>query len=325
MTTPDETPSPTSPISADPQPTSVDSEPPTFGESEPPPPTEPSPESADGEQPKPKKHRRGSFLKELPFLILIALVLALLIKTFLVQAFYIPSGSMENTLQGGPPDKHFDRVLVNKLVYRIRDPHRGEIIVFKGPPSWQDTPEFTGSTPSNPIAHFFHDIGAALGVAAPSSKDFIKRVIGVGGDHVVCCDAQGRITVNGRPLDEKSYLYTDPSGTQAKPSETNFDVTVPKGRLWVMGDHRNASADSRSHIDDGEHGTIPVGNVIGKAFLVVWPPSDWKTLSVPGTFHQTGLAAAAVNPLTLGFVGAVPITLVRRSLRRRRSRRGVRS
>ena len=137
----------------------------------------------------------------------------------------------------------------------------------------------------------------------------------------MCCDSQGRITVNGHPLDEKSYLYTDPSGTQAKPSDSPFDVTVPKGRLWVMGDHRNASADSRAHITDGEHGTIPVGNVIGKAFLVVWPPSDWKTLSVPKTFHQTGLAAAAVNPLTLGFVGAVPITLVRRSVRRRRSRR----
>ena len=328
MTTPDQTPS-TSPVSADTEPTPAEGEQAafaggeeqtTFAGSEPPPPTDPETEQA-AEEPKPKRHRRGSFLKELPFLILIALVLALLIKTFLVQAFYIPSGSMENTLQGGPPDKHYDRVLVNKLVYRIRDPHRGEIIVFRGPTSWQDTPEFTGSTPSNPIAHFFHDIGAALGVAAPSSKDFIKRVVGVGGDHVVCCDPQGRITVNGHPLDEKSYLYTDPSGTQAKPSDSPFDVTVPKGRLWVMGDHRNASADSRAHITDGEHGTIPVGNVIGKAFLVVWPPSDWKTLSVPKTFHQTGLAAAAVNPLTLGFVGAVPITLVRRSVRRRRSRR----
>ena len=357
MTTPDETPSPSSPISAESSSTAYDGESratPYDGEPPPPPdehgheaapyerepeatphtsepaatptpyerePAAPIADDTDAPAPepppdeKPRKHRRGSFLKELPFLILIALVLALLIKTFLVQAFYIPSGSMENTLQGGPPDKHYDRVLVNKLVYRIRDPHRGEIIVFRGPPSWQDTPEFTGGTPSNPIAHFFHDIGAALGVAAPSSKDFIKRVIGVGGDHVVCCDPQGRITVNGHAIDEP-YLYPG-----AKPSDTNFDVTVPKGRLWVMGDHRNASADSRAHIDDGEHGTIPVGNVIGKAFLVVWPPSDWKTLPVPSTFHQSGLAGAAVNPLTLGFVGAVPITLVRRSLRRRHSRR----
>jgi signal peptidase I len=258
------------------------------------------------DEPPVREKRRGSFLRELPFLILIALVLALLIKTFLVQAFFIPSGSMENTLHIG------DRVLVNKLVYRIRDVHRGEIIVFRGPTSWQDNPEFTSSEPGNPISKFFHDIGSALGVAAPSSKDFIKRVIGVAGDHVVCCDPQGRISVNGHPLTEP-YLYPG-----AKPSETNFDVVVPKGRLWVMGDHRNMSADSRAHISDGEDGTIPTGNVIGRAFIRVWPPSDWGTLGVPGTFHQKGLAAAMINPLSMGFVGAVPLTLARRRLRRRR-------
>jgi signal peptidase I len=259
----------------------------------------------------PPVKKRSSFLRELPFLILIALVLALLIKTFLVQAFFIPSGSMENTLHIG------DRVLVNKLVYRIRDVHRGEIIVFRGPTSWQDSPEFTSSEPSNPISKFFHDIGSALGVAAPSSKDFIKRVIGVAGDHVACCDAKGHVTVNGHPLTEDSYLYPG-----AKPSETNFDVTVPKGRLWVMGDHRNMSADSRAHISDGQNGTIPTGNVIGRAFIRVWPPGDWGTLGVPGTFHQQGLAAALVNPLAMGFVGAVPLTFARsRWSRRRKARR----
>src|SRR6476469_4746387 len=123
-----------------------------------------SPDQSDApppDEPAAKEKKRGSFLRELPFLILIALVLALLIKTFLVQAFFIPSGSMENTLHIG------DRVLVNKLVYRIRDVHRGEIIVFKGPPSWQDNPEFTTSEPGNPVSKFFHDIGSALGVAAP--------------------------------------------------------------------------------------------------------------------------------------------------------------
>ena len=241
--------------------------------------------------------RKHGFWRELPFLILIALVLALVIKTFLVQAFYIPSASMENTLQGGPPDSHHDRVLVNKLVYRIRDPHRGEIIVFRGPPSWQDTPEFTGGTPSNPIAHFFHDIGAALGVAAPSSKDFIKRVIGVGGDTVSCLS--GVLRVNGRQLDEP-YLYP-----RSNPCTGNgFDgqtVHVPPGRLFVMGDHRDESADSRAHMTDGEQGTIPIDDVIGKASLVVWPPSDWKTLSVPKTFHEPGLVALALSPLTLAF------------------------
>jgi signal peptidase I len=266
------------------------------------------------DEPPTKEKKRGSFLRELPFLILIALVLALLIKTFLVQAFFIPSGSMENTLHIG------DRVLVNKLVYRIRDVHRGEIIVFRGPTSWQDNPEFQTSEPGNPISKFFHDIGSALGVAAPSSKDFIKRVIGVAGDHVVCCDPQGRITVNGHPLTENSYLYPG-----AKPSDSNFDVTVPKGRLWVMGDHRNMSADSRSHISDGNDGTIPTGNVIGRAFIRVWPPGDWGTLGVPGTFHQSGLAAALGSPLAMGFVGAVPLTLVRSRIRRRRASRVIRA
>jgi signal peptidase I len=267
------------------------------------------------EAPRPRR-KHGSFWRELPFLILIALVLALLIKTFLVQAFYIPSASMENTLQGGPPDKHYDRVLVNKLVYRLRDIHRGEIIVFKGPKSWQDQPEFVSHPPSNPVARFFHDIGSAVGVAAPSSKDFIKRVIAVGGDHVVCCDAGGHITVNGVAITEK-YIYPG-----AKPSDTPFDVTVAKGRLWVMGDNRGGSADSRAHMQDHD-GTVPANDVIGRAFVVVWPPSDWKTLPVPSTFHQKGLAASALGavsngaaPLVLGFVGAAPVTVLRRRRRR---------
>jgi signal peptidase I len=266
---------------------------------------------------------RTSFWKELPFLVLIALVLALLIKTFLVQAFYIPSASMELTLSGGPYNGKthpFDRVLVNKLIYRIRDIHRGEIVVFKGPKSWQDQPEFVSHAPSNPVGRFFHDIGSAIGVAAPSSKDFIKRVVGIGGDHVVCCDSDGHVTVNGVPLNEP-YIYPG-----SKPSSTPFDVVVPKGRLWVMGDNRDGSADSRAHIND-QKGTVPASDVIGRAFVVVWPPSDWKTLPVPGTFHQKGLAAAMAgsDPLVLGFVGAVPLTLLRRRasyrLRVRRSRR----
>jgi signal peptidase I len=229
------------------------------------------------------EQRRHAFWRELPFLILIALVLAVLIKTFLVQAFFIPSGSMEPTLHGctGCSD---DRVLVNKLVYRFRDPHRGEIVVFRGPESWQDTPEFASSEPGNPVSRFFHEIGAALGVAAPSNKDFIKRVIGVPGDHVVCCDARGRITVNDHALDEP-YVYRG-----ARPSDQPFDVTVPAGRLWVMGDHRNASADSRAHSTDHQ-GTIPISDVIGRAVIKVWPVNHWGVLRVPSTYRQPGLHA----------------------------------
>lgn len=251
--------------------------------------------STDGEPagPQPGARRRSSTLRrELPFLVLIALVLALLIKTFLVQAFFIPSGSMEKTLHGCTGCRG-DRVLVNKLVYRVRDPHRGEIVVFKGPPSWQ--PEFAESKPGNPVSRFLHDVGSALGVAAPSNQDFIKRVVGIGGDHVVCCDSRGRITVNGHALDEP-YLYPG-----AHPSDQPFDVVVPKGRLWVMGDHRNDSADSRAHQAD-HLGTIPLNDVIGRAFVRIWPPSRWGMLTVPGTFRQRGLVSLAV-PL-LGFVSS---------------------
>ncbi|HET7310988.1 MAG TPA: signal peptidase I [Mycobacteriales bacterium] len=254
--------------------------------------------------------RPSTLRRELPFLVLIALVLALLIKTFLVQAFFIPSGSMERTLHGCTGCRG-DRVLVNKLVYRIRDPHRGEIVVFKGPPSWQ--PEFVQSKPGNPVSRFLHEVSAALGVAAPSNKDFIKRVIGIGGDHVVCCDSSGRITVNGRALNEP-YLYPG-----AHPSDQPFDVVVPKGRLWVMGDHRNDSADSRAHQDD-HLGTIPVNDVIGRAFVRVWPPNRWGMLPVPKTFQQHGLVALGLP--VFGLLSGASWRWSR--TRRRRSRRRTR-
>jgi signal peptidase I len=241
------------------------------------------------------KRTRATLLRELPFLVLTALVLALLVKTFLVQAFFIPSGSMERTLHGCT-GCHGDRVLVNKLVYLVRDPHRGEIVVFKGPPSWQ--PEFVAARPGNPVTRFLHELTAALGVEAPSNKDFVKRVIGVGGDHVVCCDANGRITVNERALDEP-YLYPG-----AHPSDQSFDVVVPKGRLWVMGDHRNDSADSRAHQND-HLGTIPVSDVIGRAFVRVWPPSRWGMLRVPKTFRQPGLTERGLPLLGLLSVGSL--------------------
>jgi signal peptidase I len=211
---------------------------------------------------------------EIPLLILIAVVIALVIKTFFVQVFYIPSGSMEPTLHGCPGCRA-DRVLVNKLVYRTRDVRRGEVIVFKGPPSWQ--PESTAPASGNPVSRAFHSVGSAIGIAAPGSEDLVKRVIGIGGDHVVCCDSQGRITVNGTALTEP-YIYPG-----AQPSSETFDVTVPKGRLWVMGDNRDKSADSRAHRSDHD-GTIPESDVIGRAFAVIWTPSHWKTLPVPKTF-----------------------------------------
>ncbi|MBO2463019.1 signal peptidase I [Actinomadura sp. LCR2-06] len=261
--------------------------------------------SADGEK---KKKKPGSFWKELPVLIVVAVVLALVIKAFAVQAFYIPSGSMENTLQIG------DRVLVNKIVYHTRDIHRGDVVVFNGLDSWD--PETHISKPTNPFSKALRAVGTAFGVA-PNEKDYIKRVIGIPGDHVHCCDAQGRVTVNGVPLSEKSYLYTDPvTHEQNKPSNEPFDATVGKGQLWVMGDHRELSYDSRSHRGDPGGGTIPTDRVIGRAFVIVWPLNRIDTLPIPDTFKQAGFKtasmAAPATPAALGIIGTLPLAYLRR-------------
>ena len=272
-----------------------------------------------------KKPSGGSFFRELPFLVLIAFVLALLIKAFLVQAFYIPSGSMQQTLELR------DRVLVNKLVYRFRDIHRGEIVVFNGLDNFQ--PETQIAPPSNGLQRVLRSISSAIGVGAPGEKDFIKRVIGVPGDRVACCN-NGHVTVlskgqsSPRVLDEP-YLYEDDkqvfceAGTTAQACPAGAPgVLVPAGRLWVMGDHRGFSSDSRAHIDDENHGTVPINKVIGRAFVIVWPIGRSAVLRVPNTFDralgQPAAVAVGGAPYLLGLVGAVPLTRLRRRIRLRR-------
>jgi len=270
--------------------------------------------------------RKGSFLRELPFLLVVALVLALLIKAFLVQAFYIPSGSMQQTLEIR------DRVLVNKLVYDFRDVHRGEIVVFDGEGSFTE-PESVLPEPTNGVQRVLRTVTSFLGLGAPGEKDFIKRVIGVGGDRVACC-TNGRVTVqpkgSDRPVElTEPYLFEDDAKVFCEAGTTPEacppgapGVLVPEGRLWVMGDHRGASRDSRSYLDNADSGTIPVDEVIGRAFVIVWPVGRADVLSVPATFDGPlgALPAAAVwsTPYALGVVGALPLLGLKRRLARRR-------
>jgi signal peptidase I len=207
----------------------------------------------DEQEQEQRSQRRGSFWRELPILLGVAIVVAVLVRAFVLQTFYIPSESMEHTLNIN------DRVLVNKLVYDFRDPRRGEIIVFNSPPDWRGD---------------------------PSETDFIKRVIGVGGDRVVCCDTQHRLIVNGKSLSEP---YLDGDGGNLSASPDMFDVTVPQGRLWVMGDNRYHSGDSREQylrFHDVDRATIADSAVIGRAFVVFWPLNRFTWLSVPDSYDQ---------------------------------------
>jgi signal peptidase I len=207
---------------------------------------------------------------DIPLTIAIAIGVVLLLTTFVAKPFSIPSGSMEDTLLVG------DRVLVNRMVYHTRPIERGDVIVFDAAGSLAPV----DSVPDrNPLAAAVAWVGQSLGVMTPDSTDYIKRVIGVAGDRVACCDAQGRLTVNGTPLDEESYLYPGDA-----PSTQDFDVIVPDGMLWVMGDHRSDSADSRAHMGDPGGGFVPVSSVVGRAMAVVWPVSQWQVLPIPDTF-----------------------------------------
>ncbi|MFF7653480.1 signal peptidase I [Streptomyces sp. NPDC007983] len=202
-----------------------------------------------------------------------SMALVLLVSGFVVQPFQIPSGSMENTLRPG------DRVLVNKLAYRFGDdPRRGDVVVFDG------TGSFLQEEPSgNPVTGVLREAAAAVGLAEPAETDYIKRVVGVGGDRVTCCDKRGRIEVNGRPVNE-DYLYPGDS-----PSRVPFDTVVPEGRLWVMGDHRSASRDSRDHLGEPGGGTVPVDQVIGRADWIGWPFGRWSAIRGQGAFaHVPG-------------------------------------
>ncbi len=223
-----------------------------------------------------RANRRRSAIETL-LLALFALLVVFLVRLFIAQAFYIPSGSMENTLLPG------DRILVSKLSTSIGSVHRGQVVVFKDPGGWlPPTPP-----QSDPLwTRGLRDIGL---VPAVTEGDLVKRVIGVGGDHVACCDAQGRVTVNGQPLDE-TYLFpgNNPVDCPDATGKCRFDITVPPGDLWVMGDHRSVSRDSR--LQPPGHGFVPESDVVGRAVAVFWPISRASWISVPATFDTVPAA-----------------------------------
>jgi len=280
-----------------------------------------------------KRPREKHFWREVLTIIAAAAVLTLVVKAYVVQVYKIPSASMENTLLVG------DRILVNKLIYRFRGIDRGDIVVFSGQNSWgPDAPPPS----SDPVVRLWDDVLSDIGLQS-SQTYYIKRVIGLPGDRVACC-TDGKVTVNGVPLDETSYIY--PGDAPSFPFKA---VTVPPGYLWVMGDHRGDSDDSRYHSGDPGGGAVPESEVVGRAFLIIWPPSQITDLPIPSTFQQAALhagaagaavlnvggAAASVGGAALSVVAAVPVAGITGAAgifgapllllrRRRRSRRQAR-
>ena len=216
--------------------------------------------------PRKRKHLPASV--EAVVLLVLALLLALGIKTFLVQMFFVPSESME------PLFVKNDRIMVEKWSYWNAPVKRGDVVVFEDRDNWLE--------PGPPLNAVQKGL-AAIGLY-PTGGHLVKRVIGVGGDQVVCCDDKGRVTVNGVPLVEGSYVKKG-----SKPSDRQFSVTVPKGRLWVMGDNRSNSEDSRYHRQLPGGGTIAESAVVGKVWAIVWPVGRWDHIETPGTFTQKAL------------------------------------
>jgi signal peptidase I len=228
---------------------------------------------ASGKAGKSAKSKRSTsatlyaLVREVVLVLVIALGLSLLIKTFLVQAFFIPSPSMESTLLVG------DRVLVSKLTPGPFDLKRGDVVVFSDPDNWlTPTERASEGTIRDGIRSGLTFVGL---LPADSDEHLIKRLIGLPGDKVVCCDDEDRLTVNGTPIDEP-YIYGEDM-----PSERKFSITVPEGRIWVMGDHRSVSQDSRFHQEQEGGGAVPISNVVGRAFVKVWPLDRFGLLRNP--------------------------------------------
>jgi signal peptidase I len=211
-----------------------------------------------------------TFLRDLLIIFVAALLVSFLVKTFLIRSFYIPSASMEDTLQIN------DRVIVNELVPNAVSLKRGDVVVFKDPGGWLAGEQLPNVTPSSPVGKAADWLLTQVGLGTGDSDDhLIKRVIGLPGDKVACCNDLGQMTVNGVPIKEP-YIKLPAGETRA--SGTDFSVTVPKGTIWVMGDNRYDSKDSRYNRDTPSKGFVPLSDVTGRAFVISWPTSRWTWL-----------------------------------------------
>jgi signal peptidase I len=258
-----------------------------------------------------KKKPQRSFWVELPILIGVALVLTFIIQTFLGRVFVIPSESMEQTLHGCP-GCYGDRVLVDKLVYTFGDPEPGEVVVFERPSTWNQM-EFSSNRSSNAFVSWLQDVGAKFGLASPDEDDVVKRIVAVAGQTVEG-DDEGRVFVDGQPLDEP-YVFWAPGSSRA---EQGFDpITVPDGYLWVLGDNRTNSCDSRCQGGGGRNGLVPVDNVIGKVRYIVLPPSRWRGVGDYNGQQESAVASVAwqAAPLGAGLLLAVPTVWLGRRVR----------
>lgn len=243
------------------------------------------PEGSRGASDDPTAHPRGGrhaasgrppsrgwrAVREFVLIIVIALGLSAIVRAFVVQAFYVPSASMEQTLLVN------DRIIASRVTTEISGVSRGEIVVFKDPSTWLPEPP----PPPAGVGGLIQQALTFIGVLpSDSGKDLVKRVIGVGGDRVACCDAQGRIVVNGVPLDE-SYI-TGPT------DQVLFDVEVPTDSVFVLGDNRGDSRDSRFHLEEG-NGSVPVDNIVGRVVVVMWPFDRLGIETIPSIFGNPAL------------------------------------
>ncbi|MDQ5972893.1 MAG: Signal peptidase [Actinomycetota bacterium] len=226
---------------------------------------------ARGQAPRRESSSTWRWFREMGIIVISALVLSALVRAFLVQAFYVPSASMEDTLLVS------DRILASKITTTLTGVSRGEVVVFKDPSDWLEDPP----PPAGGLAGAVRSAMTFVGVLpSDTGQDLVKRVIGVEGDRVACCDATGHIVLNGVPLVEDYIL--------APTDQVAFDIIVPPDSVFVMGDNRGNSRDSRFHLEEN-NGAVPVGNVVGRVVVVVWPFSQFGTVPIPSVFGDPAI------------------------------------